>query len=183
MPDFARVITIHHLLSHTSGLEVIDKPLLYTPGTRYHYSNLGYVLIGHIIQSLTHEPIDVYYQKVLFDPAGMYDTFLVVSGTPASLKDDPAFAGLRPGFEKDALKITKVIDKPNFGTLFAAGGIISTPIDLVKCQNALYQGHIIPLKLLSGMTNPIIQKSGFDFWRGLQTSATGGPSPPRPLHP
>ncbi|OJU72815.1 MAG: hypothetical protein BGO07_01195 [Alphaproteobacteria bacterium 40-19] len=166
MPDFARGITIHHLLSHTSGLEAIDKPLLHTPGTRYHYSNLGYVLIGHIIQSLTPEPIDVYYKRVLFDPAGMHDTFLVVSGIPVSLKDKPDFAALRPGFKKDGLKITKVIDKPNFGTLFTAGGMISTPIDLVRWQNALYQGHVIPLKLLSGMTNPIIQKSGFAFYDG-----------------
>lgn len=166
MPDFAKVITIHHLLSHTSGLEAIDKPLLHTPGESYHYSNFGYVFIGHIIQSLTPEPIDVYYKRVLFDPAGMQNTFLVVSGTPASLKDDLAFAALIPGFERDGLNMTKVIDKPNFSMLFTAGGIISTPVDLVKWQHALYQGNIISLTLLQFMTNPVIQKPGFAFYDG-----------------
>lgn len=166
MPNFAKVITIHHLLSHTSGLDATHKPLLYSPGERYHYSNLGYILVGHIIQSLTPEPIDSYYKKALFDPAGMQDTFLVLDGTPASLQNDPAFTTLVPGFEKNGDQIQKIADKPDFSKLFTAGGIISTPIDLVKWHHALYQGRIIPLKLLQLMTYPVIEKSGFAFYDG-----------------
>lgn len=166
MPDFAKVITIHHLLSHTSGLEAIHKQLLYSPGERYHYSNFGYILIGHIIQALTTEPIDSYYKRALFDPAGMQDTFLVLDGTPASLKNDPAFAALVPGFEKNGGQIQKISDKSDFSKLFTAGSIISTPIDLVKWQHALYQGRIIPIKLLQLMTHPVIQKTGFAFYDG-----------------
>ncbi|MBL3284516.1 putative penicillin-binding protein [Rickettsiales endosymbiont of Paramecium tredecaurelia] len=166
MPDFAKVISIHHLLSHTSGLDAIHKPLLYSPGERYHYSNLGYILIGHIIQALTSEPIDSYYKRALFDPAGMQNTFLVLDGTPASLQNDPAFVTLVPGFEKNGDQIQKIADKPDFSKLFTAGGIISTPIDLVKWQHALYQGRIIPLKLLQLMTHPVIEKSGFAFYDG-----------------
>lgn len=166
MPDFAKVVTIHHLLSHTSGLDVIDKPLLYSPGGRYHYSNLGYILIGHIIQALTPESIESYYKRALFDPAGMQNTFLVVDGTPASLQNDPAFITLVPGFEKNGDQIQKISDKPDFSKKFTAGSIISTPIDLVKWQHALYQGHIIPLKLLQLMTHPVIQKTGFAFYDG-----------------
>jgi CubicO group peptidase (beta-lactamase class C family) len=166
MPDFAKVVTLHHLLSHTSGLGATNKQLLYSPGEKYHYSNLGYILIGHIIQALTTEPIDSYYKRALFDPAGMQNTFLVLDETPASLKDAPAFASLVPGFEKNGDQIQKIADKPDFSKLFTAGGIISTPIDLVKWQHALYQGHIIPLKLLQLMTNPVIQKQGFAFYDG-----------------
>ncbi len=166
MPDFAKVIKVHHLLSHTSGLDAIHKPLLYSPGERYHYSNLGYILIGHIIQALTSEPIDSYYKIALFNPAGMQNTFLVLDGTPASLKDDPAFVTLVPGFEKNGDQIQKIADKPDFSKLFTAGAIISTLIDLVKWQYALYQGRIIPLKLLQLMTHPVIEKSGFTFYDG-----------------
>lgn len=95
-PDFTKVITIHHLLSHTSGLDATHQPLLYSPGERYHYSNLGYIIIGHIIQALTTEPIDSYYKRALFDPAGMQNTFLVLDGTPASLQNDLAFTTLVP---------------------------------------------------------------------------------------
>jgi D-alanyl-D-alanine carboxypeptidase len=173
MPNFAKVITIHHLLSHTSGLDATYKPLLYSPGERYHYSNLGYMLIGHIIRALTPEPIASYYKSVLFDPAGMKDTFLVLGGTPASLKNDPAFATLVLGFEKNGDQIKKILDKPDFSTLFTAGGIVSTPIDLVKWQNALYSGNIIPLKLLQLMTHPVIQKPGFAFYDGAGFLYTG----------
>lgn len=166
MPDFAKVITIHHLLSHTSGLDATHQPLLYSPGKRYHYSNLGYILIGHIIQALTTEPIDSYYKSALFDPAGMQNTFLVLDGIPASLQNNPAFRALVPGFEKNGDQIQKIADKPDFSKLFTAGGIISTPIDLVKWQHALYQGRIIPLKLLQLMTYPVIEKSGFAFYDG-----------------
>jgi CubicO group peptidase (beta-lactamase class C family) len=173
MPDFAKVVTIHHLLSHTSGLDVIDKPLLYSPGERHHYSNLGYILIGYIIQALTTEPIDSYYKRALFDSAGMQDTFLVLDGTPASLKNDPAFVTLVSGFEKNGGQIQKISDKPDFSKLFTAGSIISTPIDLIKWQHALYQGNIIPLKLLQLMTNPVIQKTGFAFYDGKGSLYTG----------
>ena len=166
MPDFAKVITIHHLLSHTSGLDATHQPLLYSPGERYHYSNLGYIIIGRIIQSLTTEPIDSYYKRALFDPAGMQNTFLVLDGTPASLQNDPAFRALVPGFQKNGEQISKISDNAEFSKLFTAGGIISTPIDLVKWQHALYQGRIIPLKLLQLMTHPVIEKSGFAFYDG-----------------
>lgn len=173
IPDYAKVVTIHHLLSHTSGLGVIDKPLLYSPGERYHYSNLGYILIGRIIEALIDEPIDSYYKKILFDPAGMQDTFLVMDGTPASLQNDLAFATLVLGFEKNGDQIQKISNKPDFSKLFTAGGIISTPIDLVKWQYALYQGSIIPLNLLQLMKKPLIQKSGFAFYDGEKSLSAG----------
>ncbi len=103
----------------------------------------------------------------------MQDTFLMLDGTPASLKNDPAFATLVPGFEKNGDQIQKIADKPDFSKLFTAGGIISTPIDLVKWQNALYQGHILPLKLLQLMTYPVTQKTGFAFYEGEGSLVAG----------
>jgi len=96
----------------------------------------------------------------------MQNTFLVLDGTPASLQNKPAFRALVPGFEKNGDQIQKIAGKPDFSKLFTVGGIISTPIDLVKWQHALYQGRIIPLKLLQLMTHPVIEKSGFAFYDG-----------------
>jgi len=67
-------ITIHHLLTHTSGIpnytafsdidvtkpaspeqliaHFINKPLAFQPGTRYSYSNSGYVVLGYIIERI-----------------------------------------------------------------------------------------------------------------------------------
>ena len=154
-------------------LGVALHSLIYSPGERYNYSNIGYILIGRIIEVLIDEPIDSYYKKILFVPAGMRYTFLVMDGTPESLENNRAFTTLVSGFEKNGDQIQKISNKPDFSKLFTAGGIISTPIDLVKWQYALYQGSIIPLNLLQLMKKPLIQKSGFAFYDGEKPLSAG----------
>ncbi|WP_422080258.1 serine hydrolase domain-containing protein [Ulvibacterium sp.] len=91
-------ITIHHLLSHTSGLgsyfnetfwnssralyRSIDdfKPLVqgdslaFEPGERFGYSNTGMLLLGVIIQKVTQQDYFKYVAHNLFEPAGMLHT-------------------------------------------------------------------------------------------------------------
>ena len=96
-PD-ARGITIRHLLHHTSGLadyedllpperteqvhdgevvEMIDTaPLLFTPGTRFRYSNSGYVLLGVRIERAAGVPLEQFFERELFAPHGMHGTTL-----------------------------------------------------------------------------------------------------------
>jgi CubicO group peptidase (beta-lactamase class C family) len=124
-PDFADVINIHHLLNHTSGIINMDESLLHDPGTMYSYSNFGYVLLGHVIETLINESIDVYYRRVLFEPAKMDDTFFITKGTPHSIKEDQKFQKLIPGFEKQSDGLETINDKPDFSDLFTAGAIVS----------------------------------------------------------
>jgi D-alanyl-D-alanine carboxypeptidase len=98
LPDFpdsenANKIKIKHLLSHTSGLAregspidsssvdrpttvkaMVDaferKPLAFGPGTRWAYSNMGFVLLGRIIEIATGEDYYDHMQKHVFAPAG-----------------------------------------------------------------------------------------------------------------
>ncbi len=93
--DITSKITIHHLLTHTSGLgsyfnetywkgsrelyrNVKDfKPLVqgekpaFEPGTRYRYSNTGMLLLGVVIESVTGESYFDYIRKNIYEPAGM----------------------------------------------------------------------------------------------------------------
>jgi CubicO group peptidase (beta-lactamase class C family) len=103
LPDFnaaddprrARV-TIRMLLTHTSGepgdvdlgdpwgLDRADKsegirralttPLQSDPGQRFRYSDIGFILLGALIEKVTGEPEDVYVQRNVFGPLGMRDT-------------------------------------------------------------------------------------------------------------
>ncbi|WP_163518209.1 serine hydrolase domain-containing protein [Gelidibacter japonicus] len=93
-------ITIKHILTHTSGLPdyeshfrktwdttkiatnsdivryfKLDKPqLISQPGTKYHYSNSGYILLAEIVHAVSGKPLDEYLKDQVFDVAEMKNT-------------------------------------------------------------------------------------------------------------
>lgn len=80
--------TTHHLLSHTSGLSgvpllmrVAATPLRagYEPGTHFVYSNIGYVLLGFILEALDKQPLASILRRRVLDPLGMKDTDSVIT--------------------------------------------------------------------------------------------------------
>jgi CubicO group peptidase (beta-lactamase class C family) len=101
MPDYGHVITIDHLLHHTSGLrdyldlrwitgktewnryteqETLDliasqKGLNFTPGARYAYSNTGYVLSSVIVHRVSGKSLANFAQERIFTPLGMSNTY------------------------------------------------------------------------------------------------------------
>ena len=88
----AERVAIRHLLLHTAGLrahrplylettdpagakaQVYATPLDTVPGARTVYSDLGIILLGDVIESITGEPIDVYLKRTVFEPLGMRET-------------------------------------------------------------------------------------------------------------
>ncbi|MBT8126877.1 MAG: beta-lactamase family protein, partial [Gammaproteobacteria bacterium] len=96
--------TLHHLLSHTSGIfdymnddnswrndfskdprrdwshnDIIaylyDKPLLFEPGTDYHYSNSNYILVGRIIEQVSGQPLHQQIRQRILSPLNLRHTF------------------------------------------------------------------------------------------------------------
>ena len=47
---WADSVTVHHLLNHTHGIDDLEKPLLFKPGTNFKYGNLSNILLGKIIE-------------------------------------------------------------------------------------------------------------------------------------
>ncbi|MBL7920216.1 MAG: serine hydrolase [Bacteroidia bacterium] len=102
IPDYPNgdKITIHHLLTHTSGipnvtaLPVFDtmkvkshtleqtialtknKPLEFEPGSKFNYSNSGYILLTYIIENASGKKYEDYLKEVIFDPLGMKNSGL-----------------------------------------------------------------------------------------------------------
>lgn len=88
----AERITVRQLLSHNSGLpagrplykeadtDTAARTLVYAtspinpPGTKYVYSDLGFILLGRLVQQVTGTPLDQYVEKNVFGPLGMTDT-------------------------------------------------------------------------------------------------------------
>jgi CubicO group peptidase (beta-lactamase class C family) len=93
-PDRARRerVTVAHLLTHSSGLPAHQdyfltlksrsqilarasaEPLVYDPGAKSIYSDIGFILVAGIIERLTGRPIDELAQERIFVPLGMTDT-------------------------------------------------------------------------------------------------------------
>jgi uncharacterized protein YbbC (DUF1343 family)/CubicO group peptidase (beta-lactamase class C family) len=84
-------ITVEHLLLHTSGLiadnaqrdyadgkakaieRINDLRLLAEPGQRFLYSDVGYIVLGELVEKLSGLPLDAYGRKHIFDPLGLPD--------------------------------------------------------------------------------------------------------------
>ena len=82
-------ITTHHLLTHTSGLPGVPPVFLsdptakhraaYAPGKLFHYNNMAFTLLGHLLMSLDRGTLSDIYRKRIFDPLGMTATEPVIT--------------------------------------------------------------------------------------------------------
>ncbi|MGB8542347.1 MAG: glycoside hydrolase family 3 N-terminal domain-containing protein [Candidatus Acidiferrales bacterium] len=88
-PTWRARVTIRNLLLHDSGLPahrdfykqtkghdavfalVLAEPLVHQPGTKVEYSDLGFILLGEIVQRLTGISLDEYTRQHIFSPLGM----------------------------------------------------------------------------------------------------------------
>jgi CubicO group peptidase (beta-lactamase class C family) len=151
----AAQITVRELLNHTSGLwnygdyafqsGLVSKPttprailalaaqhpLTSTPGTKWSYSNTGYVVLGLIVERVTGQSLASYEQKHIFKPAGM---------TQTSVGNPPAGTPIAPAYMSAAGGKAAAYD-PSW--LFACGDIVSTAADLARFDAALLDGKLI----------------------------------------
>lgn len=89
-------VTLRMLLTHTSGIggdlshqgpwglteadkadgvhRALTAPLEFSPGELFHYSDIGFIILGTLVETLTGEPLDTYVQDNVFAPLGMADT-------------------------------------------------------------------------------------------------------------
>ena len=105
LPDFGEVITIRHLLHHTSGLRDLhgllgiagwrsgdletnddvyriiknQEELNFKPGEEFLYSNTGYILLAKIIENISQLKFDQWMKQNIFQPLGMKDTYVETS--------------------------------------------------------------------------------------------------------
>jgi CubicO group peptidase (beta-lactamase class C family) len=162
-PDAWQEITIHHLLTHTSGIPDLtdfpdfktfkatpttpvqtiarfqDKPLDFQPGEKWNYSNSGYVLLGYIIEQVSGQSYETFLQQHIFDPLQMTSTgYDHNNGSLAT-----GYTGVDSHWETPAY-----IDM----TLpYAAGGLYSTVADLYLWDQALYTGQLVQQQSLDLM--------------------------------
>lgn len=153
-------ITIHHLLSHRSGIphytqipgwftgeflgEINDNeflkiigalPLNFVSGTEYRYSNSNYFILGKIIEKVTGKSYNDIIHQQIFTPLGMTSSGNMMNGTiipklSKSYTQDEKGTWVESGFV-------------NMDRFVATGSLYSTAQDLFKLDQALYSEQLV----------------------------------------
>lgn len=177
MPRWANEVTLHHMLTHTSGLpgagfqpseetvlspiEVAatfkDKPLLFNPGTNYQYCYSGYFLLSQIIERLSGKSLSIYLSDHFFKPLGMQNTFLPESGTCRSMKASGAYPNVARGYTYIKQPMDEVKLYGRNALLCGAGGIVSTISDLLIWNQHLHNNQVLPIEVTALMLTGHVQ--------------------------
>ncbi len=152
--SWADSVTVHQLLNNTSGIVGIEQPLLFKEGTDFHYSNVGFGLLGRIIEKVTGtEYIEL--ANNLFLELGMKNSYCYELDNENSL----LINGYRGTNNKyNFVNINDIVtSKESWKDFIPAGGIISSAHDLNIWDEKLHNG-----KLLNSETYSLLTSTGLD---------------------
>ncbi len=166
----ASEITVRELLNQTSGLAnytqvpgfihmaakpgdyraildlIKNKPLGFHPGSKWEYSNTNYILLGRIIEVVSHEHYENYVTEHEFAPAGMRQTTWIAH--EANLRSMAVGYATSP--RKDVTIAPPLVD----AWAWSAGAIVSTTNDVARWIQALQSGKIVTRADFTEMTTP-----------------------------
>jgi len=170
-------ITIYNLLTHTSGipddaakyepgipdkLVFNDRPLNFLPGDQFAYSNLGYIVLGYLLERISGQSYEEFIRENIFKPLGMNDSGLMsfVSILPRRA------SGYWPG--SNGIENADRTFDPRIG--FSSGSLYSSTEDLLRWEEGLFGGRLLSPASLRKMTTPF--KS--DYACGLHVNHVNG---------
>jgi CubicO group peptidase (beta-lactamase class C family) len=177
IPDFPRgdEVTIHHLLTHTSGIHsftskpdflknatmeikpedminsIKKDPYDFNPGEKFLYNNSGYFILGYIIEKISGESYENYLKKTFFDPLGMKDTGVHNSH---NIYEHEAY-----GFSYENGKFQKAVNW-DMSQAGGAGSIYSTVGDLCLWNEGIFNGKVLSKASLDSAFTPVKLNDG-----------------------
>jgi CubicO group peptidase (beta-lactamase class C family) len=166
-PMQGHVITVEHLLTHTSGIqsytdipgwmttrirnemtvqELVDgfkkEPMQFAPGEQYRYNNSGYVLLGAIIEKVSGKSYEAFVTEAIFKPLGLTSTYYG--------SNEPIIRRRAQGYTGPAGK-TANASYLSMTQPYAAGSLVSTVDDLARWDAALYTEALLKRSTLEQM--------------------------------
>ncbi|HME81246.1 MAG TPA: serine hydrolase domain-containing protein [Candidatus Eremiobacteraceae bacterium] len=177
----AAEITVRELLDQTSGLPnyvdhiamtnrmsteyrpeqlvalVKNAPLDFLPGTKWEYSNTNYVLLGMLIEKASGMSYSAFVQRRIIAPLGLTSTSF-----PKTVPVGPQYA---VGYQLTGDGATPVV--ADLSWAYAAGALFSNVADLVKWDDAFWNGRVVDPASLTLMTTPAKLPDGTDTKYGF----------------
>lgn len=177
IPEFGvegkEVITIRQLLTHQSGLlpdnsikdyengraaaflRIHELDLRAEPGTRFMYSDVGFIVLGEIVERVSGKALDVFANERIFTPLGMSETGF---NPPADLKKRAA-----PTQERNGEWMRGEVHDPRafrMGGVAGHAGLFSTAEDLARyAQMLINNGRLGEMRILKPETSQLMQTS------------------------
>ncbi len=174
-------VSVHHVLSHSSGIpdygvtrdyyDVVDgfclgdtvdgmiqeamvRDLEFAPGSAYSYSNIGFTLLGAIIEEQTKLSYDDYMQEKIFKPLGMQSSRIHTEGHVPTENEASGHRwdeGLRKHVKDDVVSLP--VTAPD-------GGMVTTLRDFLKWLPIYTTGNegVLSPESIDAMTAPQISK-------------------------
>lgn len=163
IPDYptqGNKMTIHHLLTHTSGIkdftkmkelrsiskkdlppkELVDffknEPMDFNSGEQFKYNNSGYIVLGYIIEIVSGQSYEDFIQKNIFDKLEMEATYY--ANHRKIIKNRVSGYHNKEGYINN--------DYISFTLPYASGSIMSTVDDMLKWQNAMDTNKLVSSK-------------------------------------
>jgi len=159
LPDYpnGKNITLHHLLTHTSGIkdytkmksirplakkdfspkELIDffknAPVDFSPGEKFKYNNSGYIILGHIIELASGDTYENFVEKQIFEAAKMKDSRYA---NDSEVIKNRAYGYHNRGKFTNRFMLSLTIP-------YAGGSLMSTADDMLKWQEAINDNKLL----------------------------------------
>lgn len=161
IPNAAK-INIAHILSHRSGIpninlngsamqprtkeervaEIAKGQPDFEPGSKHLYSNSGYVLLGYIVEKIDGKPYQEALKERITSRLGLKDTYMGTGNTNVDRKESLSYRYLGEWKESK---------EPDFSITAGAGAILSTPADMAKFIQGLFDLKLVSQKSLNQM--------------------------------
>jgi CubicO group peptidase (beta-lactamase class C family) len=193
LPDYRKdtgaKVKVHHLLTHTSGIpSYTDRPsffpevsrdpypvdefvkkfcsgdLEFEPGSKFHYDNSGYFLLGAVLEKVTGKTYEQLLREEILDPLGMKDT--------GYDRGETILPRRAAAYEKDlgGYRNAAYLD---MSLPYAAGALYSTVEDLYRWDQALYGTAVLSEASKEKMFAPFLE--GYAYGWNVRTIPAGEP--------
>jgi CubicO group peptidase (beta-lactamase class C family) len=143
------------------------RPLDFEPGSRYSYSNTGYLILGRVVEKVSGQPFGTFLTGRVLKPLGLEHT---------AYEPDPGSPACARGHMSFWLGAPEIVPLEGKGWVAAAGALFSTPTDLAAWDLALIGGRVLKPESFKLMTTPRRLNDGTlsNYGCGLAMGERGG---------
>jgi CubicO group peptidase (beta-lactamase class C family) len=168
-------VNVDHVIEYC-----LSRKLNFDPGTRYSYSNVGYAILGKIIEVKSNMPYEDFVILNLLKPSGIHDMHMGKSFHHERYPNEVTYyntnGALTHSFNGSGELVPLYYGGNNIELLGAAGGWVASAPELAKLLTVLdgfdWQKDILKSETLEMMVNPEVTSYGLFGWRGKDPYGT-----------